>query len=347
MGRERIKWIDCAKGIAILLVLIGHTIYKPMVRGTIFAFHMPVFFILSAYTISISNSKNEYFQKFKKNFKALIIPAVCTFLVFRLGMYFVYDFNGFNIEKILHNICNCIVALFWSCGYYYNLGNWHIEPLGALWFMVVLFISKEIFDVLIRKTGKKISGIICVVMTVVGYLLGYFGIWLPFSIDIAFFIMLFLWFGYMLRNQEVNQYIYVKFIASAVVFFVMLIISYKLSNTYLELAVRKYPLFPMCYIIAIIGSMCLIYACNIIDNWKKVSAVNVIYDKICIIGRNSLYLYLIHVLDPIWFQYLSYHITNEWILMVIRLIVDVMILYIVLKVKKNFRKRKEVTEFEK
>ena len=89
MGRERIKWIDCAKGIAILLVLIGHTIYKPMVRGTIFAFHMPVFFILSAYTISISNSKNEYFQKFKKNFKALIIPAVCTFLTFRLGMYFV------------------------------------------------------------------------------------------------------------------------------------------------------------------------------------------------------------------------------------------------------------------
>ena len=33
--------------------------------------------------------------------------------------------------------------------------------------------------------------------------------------------------------------------------------------------------------------------------------------------------------------------------MAIRLIVDVMILYIVLKGKENFRKRKEVTEVEK
>lgn len=347
MGRERIKWIDCAKGIAILLVLIGHTIYKPMVRGTIFAFHMPVFFILSAYTISISNSKNEYFQKFKKNFKALIIPAVCTFLTFRLGMYFVYDFNGFNIEKILHNICNCIVALFWSCGYYYNLGNWHIEPLGALWFMVVLFISKEIFEMIIRKTGIKVSGIICAILTIAGYLLGHFVIWLPFSIDIAFFVMSFLWFGYILKYLDVNKRMYSRFIISAAVFLMMLVISYRISNTYLELAVRKYPLFPICYLIAIIGSMCLIYGCNIIDHWKSVSAINILYDKICLIGRNSLYLYLIHVMDPIWFQYVSYHITNEWVLMVIRLVIDIVILFVVLKIRDSFKIRKGVTKVAK
>lgn len=347
MGKERIKWVDCAKGIAILLVIIGHTVYKPMVRGTIFAFHMPVFFILSAYTISISASKNEYFNRLKKNFKALIIPTICTFLVFRMGMYFVYDFDGFNIEKILHNICNCIAALFWSCGYYYDIGNWHIEPLGALWFMVVLFISKEIFELMIRKTGIKVSGIICAIMTVAGYMLGYFVIWLPFSIDIAFFVMVFLWFGYMLKYMDINKHMYSRFIVSAIVFLLMLAVSYKISNTYLELAVRKYPLFPICYIIAIIGSLCFIYGCNIIEHLKNIAAINVAYDKICIIGRNSLYLYLIHVLDPIWFQYLSYHIANEWILMIVRLIADIMILYFVLKVRHSFKTRKGVTKVAK
>lgn len=347
MGRERIKWVDCAKGIAILLVLIGHTVYKPLVRGSIFAFHMPVFFILSAYTISISASGNEYVNRLKKNFKSLIIPAICTFLIFRMGMYFVYDFDGFNIEKILHNIFNCVVALFWSCGYYYDIGNWHIEPLGALWFMVVLFISKEIFEMIIRKTGIKVSGIICAILTIAGYLLGHFVIWLPFSIDIAFFVMSFLWFGYILKYLDVNKRMYSRFIISAAVFLMMLVISYRISNTYLELAVRKYPLFPICYLIAIIGSMCLIYGCNIIDHWKSVSAINILYDKICLIGRNSLYLYLIHVMDPIWFQYVSYHITNEWVLMVIRLVIDIVILFVVLKIRDSFKIRKGVTKVAK
>lgn len=347
MGRERIKWVDCAKGIAILLVLIGHTVYKPLVRGSIFAFHMPVFFILSAYTISISASRNEYVNRLKKNFKSLIIPAICTFLIFRMGMYFVYDFAGFNIEKILHNIFNCVVALFWSCGYYYNIGNWHIEPLGALWFMVVLFISKEIFEMIIRKTGMKVSGMICAILTIAGYLLGHFVIWLPFSIDIAFFVMSFLWFGYTFKYLDINKHMYSRFIISAIVFLMMLVISYRISNTYLELAVRKYPLFPICYLIAIIGSMCLIYGCNIIDHWKRVSAINILYDKVCLIGRNSLYLYLIHVLDPIWFQYVSYHITNEWILMVIRLVIDIVILYVALKIRDSFKARKGVTKVAK
>ncbi len=47
---DRIYWIDCAKGITILLVIIGHSIYNPMVRGPIFSFHMPLFFILSGMT---------------------------------------------------------------------------------------------------------------------------------------------------------------------------------------------------------------------------------------------------------------------------------------------------------
>lgn len=44
-------WIDIAKGLAILLMIIGHEL-RPQshLYVLIFSFHMPLFFILSGYT---------------------------------------------------------------------------------------------------------------------------------------------------------------------------------------------------------------------------------------------------------------------------------------------------------
>lgn len=44
MGKcVRVKWIDYAKGITMLLVIIGHTISDDLIWGMIFSFHMPLF----------------------------------------------------------------------------------------------------------------------------------------------------------------------------------------------------------------------------------------------------------------------------------------------------------------
>lgn len=49
---ERLEYIDIAKGIAILLVVVGHTVRRgdpvneDIVRGLIFSFHMPLFFVI-------------------------------------------------------------------------------------------------------------------------------------------------------------------------------------------------------------------------------------------------------------------------------------------------------------
>ena len=50
MKGKRIEWIDVSKGITIILMMIGHYVpYGSQVRNFIFAFHMPLFFILSGY----------------------------------------------------------------------------------------------------------------------------------------------------------------------------------------------------------------------------------------------------------------------------------------------------------
>lgn len=336
MERKRVDWVDCTKGIAILLVIVGHTIYKPLIRGTIFAFHMPVFFILSSYTFRVSASWKEIGEKTKKNFKSLVIPAITVFFIFRLAMYLIYNYNGLGFETIMCNIKNCIVAVFWSAGYYFYIGDWYIEDFGALWFLIVLFLAKAIFDILNCKLGTKKSGAACLLLTVTGCFLGYKGWWLPFSFDVSMAVSIFLWIGYALKSRNVSEKSSVKFVVSAILFLAMLMVSYRISGSYLELAVRKYPLFPLCYIIAVIGSLCLIYFCNIIDSVKDKMPVGKIYQQMCVIGRYSMYLYIIHVLDPIWFQFVSNRIGSQWLLAIIRLVADVAVLYVILLIKRHF-----------
>ena len=76
----RIEWIDFAKGITIILVIIGHTV-NGWIRGTIFSFHMPLFFILSCATFKYSKSEEEFKKATIKGFKHLIIPAIMMFFL--------------------------------------------------------------------------------------------------------------------------------------------------------------------------------------------------------------------------------------------------------------------------
>lgn len=57
--KNRIEWVDIAKGIGIILVIVGHLLPSgSYVRTLIYAFHMPMFFILSGliYKIPPKNS---------------------------------------------------------------------------------------------------------------------------------------------------------------------------------------------------------------------------------------------------------------------------------------------------
>lgn len=53
--KQYVEWIDIAKGIGILLVIAGHTIYLG-ISSPLYAFHMPLFFLLSG----LVYDKNKY-----------------------------------------------------------------------------------------------------------------------------------------------------------------------------------------------------------------------------------------------------------------------------------------------
>ncbi len=76
--KERIHWIDIAKGFAIICVFTGHTISSPPEAVSfVYSFHMPLFFLMSGYCFSARRE----FKNFAVNkLKSIILP------IFSLGL---------------------------------------------------------------------------------------------------------------------------------------------------------------------------------------------------------------------------------------------------------------------
>ena len=68
----RVKYIDIARGLAIFLVVWGHTLTSGMKRQVIYGFHMPLFFIISGALLKPKQflSGKDYLQFIKKKFYA-------------------------------------------------------------------------------------------------------------------------------------------------------------------------------------------------------------------------------------------------------------------------------------
>lgn len=77
MDKGRVSWIDCAKGIATVLMILGHTWFTESLKAFFYTFHMPLFFILSGYTFRFEKNINT-----RSFFAKRIKPIVAYYILF-------------------------------------------------------------------------------------------------------------------------------------------------------------------------------------------------------------------------------------------------------------------------
>ena len=122
---KRIEYLDIAKGLGILLVVLGHNDFEVIsvfVQRLIYSFHMPLFFFLSGYFL---NAAIPFFEFVKKRFNSLLKPYLFTiFLIYFTSVSF--EKMGFNTA-----IQRTVKSLYGS-GYYLD---W-----VQLWFLPHLFV---------------------------------------------------------------------------------------------------------------------------------------------------------------------------------------------------------------
>lgn len=203
-GKKRIAWIDIARGIAIIAVIAGHSLgnYWPGYLGNfLFAFHMPIFFVLSGYLYHVQSQK----VLTKKNFFNLLVPYLATVAIELVLLTFYRGFpNSIIAPSRGDSYKQFLLSALYAAGGTVNIPHTRIviQPIGAIWFLVAMFIANQIFNLLMRaKIKLQFKAIIVIILTLVGIFSANL-LFLPFSIQPALIAQFFLFTGYLLKRFQ-------------------------------------------------------------------------------------------------------------------------------------------------
>lgn len=143
---KRIDWIDLIRGVAIILVVMGHFKYTQCniaLKNAIYVFHMSMFFVLAGCTAELSMKRSSSICAFAQNkFWALFIPyTVWNFLPLPLATY--SDFAHYDFYERFG------IYISGRC----NHG-------GLFWFLICLFALQLLFCCYTWLEKKKIKAAI-------------------------------------------------------------------------------------------------------------------------------------------------------------------------------------------
>lgn len=268
MKEKHLNWIDLAKGIGIILVLIGHSKFLPItLKNYIYSFHMPLFFILSGYVFS---NKYNFKDFLKKKVKTILFPYLFFFVI-----YFLF-FSFKDLYLGVHHIFNNFIGLFFQLnGYVY-----------AIWFLICLFFTQIIFYFVIMLTKNNLLKIcvisLCIAITGIIYfkMINAHLIW---QLQILFTSIPFFALGYLLKTtnllNRMHNILYPTFFV--VLSIILFLIKTKYFIPYTSLTSNVYGNFIVFYLLAISSSLyIMLFSKHISTLWP-----------LNYIGKNSIVLF--------------------------------------------------------
>jgi len=126
--KKRDRSVDVAKGILIIMVVIGHSGID--FAKYIYWFHMPVFFILSGLFFKKINSYEEFLAFVKKNVRSMVIPYFAYLILVNLYVLIQFANAGDN-----SGLFKRLYLMFYG-GRALGVEN------GVFWFISVLFLTR-------------------------------------------------------------------------------------------------------------------------------------------------------------------------------------------------------------
>ncbi|MBQ4484466.1 MAG: acyltransferase family protein [Prevotella sp.] len=210
-GKERLHFIDVAKGILILLVVYGHLYawtrkFNPEAADLILqslnlfiSFYMPAFFVITGFC---SNFKKPFLEFVSSSFKSILLPGI-TFAVF----FAIISFDV-TIQRL------------------YRIGKDFLMYGGQFWFLSALFIARLIYWVLYNNFSGNKTIVYSIILFVIGFamsfLYNYYEFWWFIH---ALLLTPYLCLGQLLRNHNM-----IPFRLAAILFTITLVVTVILSS---------------------------------------------------------------------------------------------------------------------
>lgn len=185
---------DIAKGIGIILVIIGHTV-GGLVHKFIFSFHMPLFFLIGGYFFHERDQR----QLISKNFRRLLVPYIFTCIVV-IALAVLKSVLSHQYSEIPNQLRLWTYASLYGSGVTYR-SPFYIKQIGAVWFLLALFVAGYCFNMVLKYQHRFLW---VALFVYVGFETSKF-IWLPFSIQAGLVGTAFLYTGYVVKEYKVLE----------------------------------------------------------------------------------------------------------------------------------------------
>ena len=178
MDINRFNWVDNVKGLAIILVVLGHI--ASSFSTFIYSFHMPLFFIVSGFFLNpINELKSEIIKSFKRLFRPFFIYLTLGFIIEFLKRFYL-DREQLKFEDF-------VGALIYM-DYDRLIGTYAF----VLWFLPALFIGKTLVYLILKYSRFFL---IQIVLISIAFLIGY-NFNFPLAIDDGLISAPYIFIGY-------------------------------------------------------------------------------------------------------------------------------------------------------
>ena len=230
----RIEWLDLAKGMAIFLMVCGHTSIPGNVSNWIWSFHMPLFFLVSG-MLFFPERYPSFGGFLKKRCRTLLLPWLV-----------------FSLVSVCYAPAESLTAL--SEG----------RNLGALWFLPVLFVT-ELLGYGIAKIqvgGGRITA--AIFLASVGFAMEKMEIHVPYNIEVSLYATLFYVVGLISRERIVKMESRWWYVILLLV--VNIVLSQVLPRT--DMAGNKCGLYGLNAVNALVGTLMVFLFAKKMQTWS-------------------------------------------------------------------------------
>lgn len=267
---ERNTYMDRAKGIGILAVIIAH-IGVGQFGVWLYTFHLPLFFIISGYFFQ---TQGEFVPFLKKKSRAYLIPYICCAIIISS---FEFIKSGGSVRA-----------------FFFSLVRFGFQRrYTTLWFLATLFGAVILFWIICKKLG---NGLVKLMLCSAGlssvFILydEFGGQFLPSNVDTSFIVLFYLALGHTWRKCDMIEHImkWDKHILVIVLLFIVniscTVCNYLLCGKTYEMFQGRYGIFPLTVTAACAGSLAIILVCNCCTRCNAIQWI----------GRNSMAFFAFH-----------------------------------------------------
>lgn len=292
--KERLDYLDVAKGIGIILVMMGHSCGIILFGDYITAFYMAMFFVAAGYVYK--PGKYSVKENIKKRSKRILVP----YFAYNALLFLYYILKGIAKHDLnMKESLLAVLGVFYSRNYLWTDSTENVYFFKLLndpvWFLTAMFTASVIFFIIVDSINNiKKCVIISIMLIAASAVMSRLPVLLPWSIDSAPLYAFFMLMGALMAKYRFFDRIY------SICQYVLLLLAFVLSvflrcwNGKTNMSVRVYGNHGMSSVaaaayIGVAGTAVLFYIAKLLCREIHVKKI------LSYIGQNTMAIMALHM----------------------------------------------------